>query len=438
MVAALTAATVGPASGSVPAQLRGVATNIFTAQTASSVVSMAASQRSLLYYASLEADTPQSLALIAGEMAKVEAAGGSVVRLTLPWSLLETDYRQPGQPPDFDPAAAARISGFFTLAQADHLRVVVNFSNSPCGRSSAPWKNCASPGEWTTYPPVLASDYGNAVGEIIRRWGADIYGIEVWNEPNSQFFLDGIDECDPSDPAAVIGPSALATRAAAYVPLVDAAYRAVKASAYPHIAVVADGSAFADTTFLQDLYANGMEGHYDALSVHPYQLWMRFSPPPTTCAQRQHARLVWSASDPATSFPDPEFSFGAGLAAIHQVMAAHLDRAPIWITEMGFTSCQVAPAPLRGATGQWVGNADLTGACVGPTNQAAWLARSFLMAARLPYVGMTLMYSSRDSTQSVGPYAFDSFGFLESDLNAKPSYNAVKDAWTCLDYGPCS
>jgi hypothetical protein len=426
--------SVRPAAGAGPVQLRGVATNIFTAQTASSVVSVTGGyQRSLLYDASLEADTPQSLILVAGEMQKVAAAGGRAVRFTIPWSLLETNYHRPGDAPDFNPEAAARITAFFTLARADGLKVLVNFSNSPCGRSSAPRRNCAYPGAWTTYPPTLGADYGAALSEIIRRWGADIYAVEVWNEPNSHFFMSDLDECDPANPAALIGAPALRARAAAYVPLVKSAYEAVKASEHPAILVVADGSAFADTAFLEDLYNDGMQGYYDALSVHPYQLSLRFEPQPTSCAARARSRLVWETSDPRTSPPDPEFSYVNGVQAVHEVMAARGDSSPIWITEMGFTSCQPAPPPLRVATGQWAGNSDLTRACAGPANQAAWLAQSFLVAAHWSDVGMVLMYSSRDATQSVGPYAFDSFGFLESNLNPKPSYNAVAATWNCLN-----
>jgi hypothetical protein len=373
----------------------------------------------------------------------MKAAGAQVVRLTFPWTTLETTPHKPGDPPDFNPLAVARVTGFLAETHQLGLKVVVNFSNTPCSRSSYPqsfsasqFKDCNHLGAWAIYPPTNSADIGAAVGEMLRRWGADVYAVEVWNEPNSHFFIPDISECDPSAPAALVGPSALSLRAAQYVPMVKAVYQAVKASAFPAVKVFADDSAFADDTFLQDLYADGMQGNYDAISVHPYHLWLRWSPTPTSC-NRAGSKLLWTAQDPSQPYPDNEFSFTTGVAQLHTTMQAHGDTVPMWFTEFGFPSCLVAPAALQATAGQTSGSADITGACAGLTNQGTWLAKSFQLAAQMPYVEGLAMYTSRDGVNGASPYSLDSFGLLQHDYAPKPSYVSVRNEWACLAAGTC-
>lgn len=424
-------------------QLRGVAFNIFTPQSigTAGLVANHATRNGVpmrALFSALELDAPEALGAVALELAYIEAAGGDVVRLTFPWALLETAPRSPGTPPKFDPLPAARITAFLALTRLHGLKVVVNFASTPCARSSAPNKDCSRLGHWASYPPTQLEDMAAAVQEIIRRWGEDIYAIEVWNEPNSWFFLTDLDNCDPADPAAVHGPRALAIRAARYVPMVRAVYLAVKSSARPAILVAANGSAFSDTTFLRYLYQEGMKGHYDAMSIHPYHLWLRFEPTPKSCMERQRAQLVVSAQPPSVPYPDPEFSFTSGIEAVRSVMREHGDPKPLWLTEFGFPSCIAAPAGLRHAAGQSKkGVFDVSPSCRGATNQARWLAQSYKLASRWPFVRMAAMYTSRDEVVGASPFAWMSFGLLRNDFTAKPSYIALRDTWKCLASRTC-
>lgn len=429
-------------------QLRGFATNIFGAQTLGTLAFEADAldnyQLNDFYlFSALELDTPEAIANITPELTEMKAAGAQVIRLTFPWTTLETQPHKPGDPPDFNWLAADRITAFLAETSQLGLKVIVNFSNTPCGRSAYPlsfsssqYKDCTHLGPWALYPPANTADIGNAVAEVIRRWGADLYAIEVWNEPNGGFFLSDINTCDPSDPAALVGPSALATRAQYYVPMVKSVYQAVKSSAFPGIKVIADDSAFSDNTFLQDLYADGIAGNYDALSIHPYHLWLRWVPTPTGCP-RSGSRLIWTAQDPATPFPDPEFSFTTGVQQIHNTMVASGDSSPLWFTEFGFESCIVAPAALQGTAGQTSPGSDATGACTGLTNQASWLSESYQIAAQWPYVAVAAMYTSRDGVAGEDPYSPDSFGLLRHDYTPKPSYVSVRNEWACLAAGTC-
>jgi hypothetical protein len=279
------------------------------------------------------------------------------------------------------------------------------------------------------------------VRELVRRWGADIYAIEVWNEPNSQFFLSDLDNCDPAEPAVLLGRHALQTRAVAYVPMVKAVYQGVKSSTHPAILVVADGSAFSDTRFLQMLYDHGMKGSYDAISIHPYHLWLRFETPPLTCADRGNLRVVFSTQDPSRAFADPEFSFTDGVKAIHALMVANGDGAPLWFTEFGWPSCVAAPALLQPVVGQdsapEVGHAgyNYAAACAGLTNQANWLGEAYRIAAGWSFVKVAAMYTSRDGDDN--PSSLDTFGLLHETAHPKPAYASVRNTWACLASATC-
>jgi len=85
--------------------------------------------------------------------------------------------------------------------------------------------------------------------------------LEIWNEPNLDFQWTG----QPLDPAR-------------YTEMVKRAYQGVKAAA-PTIPVIAgslaptegDGvSSLNDVDFLEAMYASGLSGHFDAISIHNY------------------------------------------------------------------------------------------------------------------------------------------------------------------------
>jgi hypothetical protein len=256
--------------------------------------------------------------------------------------------------------------------------------------------------------------------------------------------MHNVAQCDPADPANLFGPSGAATRAAAYVPMVKAAWQGVKSSSHPNILVVAGDTSLADTQFLQDLYADGMQGYYDAISVHPYQLQLVFQPTPTSCSDwGTRSKLIGSTKDPASGFADPTFSFQDGVASFHSVMQQHGDSSPLWITEFGFDGCSGAPATpvnLRPATGQSGPNGngyDWSAICVGWGFQADWLAESFKLAAKWPYVGAIMSYQTRDGVAGEDQFSLNNWGLLRHDMSPKLAYVKVEQAWACLAAGTC-
>ena len=89
-------------------------------------------------------------------------------------------------------------------------------------------------------------------------------------------------------------------QAGTYSTLVKAAYPAAKAG-NADVPVLAGAMSSTDQAFLAAMYANGVKGYYDGISVHPYA--------------------------------DPGF---VKLAAFRAVQQAAGDNTPIWATEFGW------------------------------------------------------------------------------------------------------
>jgi polysaccharide biosynthesis protein PslG len=133
--------------------------------------------------------------------------------------------------------------------------------------------------------------------------------LEIWNEPNLDFQWG----YQPVDPAR-------------YTEMVKRAYRGAKAApGGAEIPIIAGslaptggmsgGRAMNDVDFLTAMYAAGLQGHFDAISIHNYG----FGGPPED--------KTWSNG--ITNFRRAE--------DIHAVMAAHGDGAlPVWATEFGW------------------------------------------------------------------------------------------------------
>jgi Bacterial Ig domain len=165
--------------------------------------------------------------------------------------------------------------------------------------------------------------------------------------------------------------------------------------------------------FLNQLYANGAGGHFDAVSVHT----------DTAC-------LV----DPPSSYYRENgnvarFTF-LGFRTVHDVMAAHGDGAkPIWMTELGWTT-----ATSTCARGMWAGK---KAAGVSEAQQAANLKEAYHCLAGYPYVEVALWFTLRE-TNTQGD-ELDHYGLERLDLSHKPSWDAFRTVATQGDTltGPC-
>ncbi len=305
------------------------------------------------------------------ELAVLRASGANAVRVDIGWSNLEPDHRGA-----FDGTYVARVDTFMRDAAARGIRVIATLMTTPCWASSAPpslAQGCT--GSWwdrgvPSYPPRDPQDLARAAAWVARRWAPSLAALEIWNEPNQSTFLVS------SDPAAD------------YARMLDAAYAAVKAAA-PSIPVLAGALSEPDTSFLQRLYADGIHGHFDGISIHPYN----------------------GASDPSEPDAlDPASTFLTGVPRVHALMAANGDAvAGLWLTELGYTSCTDGDA-----------------LCVSEQQQQRYVRDQLELAGRWPYVRAAIVYDLRDDAEAPDPV--DSFGLLHVDFRPKPAFQGFRDA----------
>jgi hypothetical protein len=308
--------------------------------------------------------------------------GSNVVRVDLQWSSLETNG--PGQ---YSSWYLDKLDRFVAGASARGMKVLPNILGTPCWASSAPdsLKQSCSGSWWdrgvTQYLPTDLSTYANVVKFVVGRYGTKLAAVEIWNEPNGSDhdFLTASDYDW------------------AYTQLVKAGYPAAKA-ANPNVPVLAGALSFADRPFLDALYADGIKGYYDGISVHPYNEWRA----PGDMWQDQ-----WK-----------KYTLIPGLNWIREGMLAQGDSSPVWITEFGWTSCPVG-------ADRW---------CVGEANQAQYLYDSFPLIDQLGFIQSAIVYNLRNKGTDPNSQE-DNFGLVRQDYSLKPSYGAVKAALAGAPWG---
>lgn len=302
------------------------------------------------------------------------ALGADTIRIVLRW-----DWLAPTSRGSYPPARVKRITRLLKVAQSERLRVVATVSATPSWASG----QANVLGLYNrAVPPLRASDYGEFMGFLAKRWGKRIAALEVWNEPNHRLFWRG-------------SPSG-------YVGLVRAAKKAVERSRHPEVSVVAGALSGSDTTYLQELYNRGVKKWSDAISIHPYDL-----------------DLARGFRDPAVPRPGDVGSFASGVPAIHQTMLSNGDRAPLMITEFGVADCYSTPY------------------CVAPALQARYLESAVRLAARWPYLRAFLVYRLRDAS-GAGLLIENRFGVLAQDWSPKPAAEAIRRSFGSLPEIPFS
>jgi hypothetical protein len=227
---------------------------------------------------SVPAEADRSIAIAKKMHAKI-------VRVDLPWSVLEPEG------PVLDSHALAFTDRLINDAASAQIKVLATVASTPCWASSAPVAliaQCAAghsdaAGSW---PPSDPSTYAAVLAALATRYGSKLTAIEVWNEP------------DQSNEDYFAGPEKVAN----YARLLRAAYPAVK-QVDPAITVLGGSLVGSNGAFLKALYAAGIKGFYDGLSVHYYNLTL------------------------------------ASLRSIHETQKANGDTKPLWLDEFGWTSC---------------------------------------------------------------------------------------------------
>ncbi|MEN4474713.1 cellulase family glycosylhydrolase [Mycolicibacterium cosmeticum] len=300
-------------------------------------------------------------AALSTAISELKAMGVTQVRVFLPWAAIET------------------ADGTYNWTQADALLNALSDAGIAVDAAITSTPTWASSDTSSAYgAPTSTSDYASFVTELAERYGttanngdAKIAAYEIWNEPN------GSTGWAPTPDAA------------AYTELLKAAYTAIKA-VDPDATVVggvlgagvtSGTSTVNPVTFLEEMYAAGAEGYFDALSFHPYNYSSDFTDGAST-----------------TNSPYQE------LQALRALMDANGDTDKlIWATEYGIPTSLVTQS-----------------------QQAAYIADFLTAWASLEGVGPTFIYSLVDLATGDGVDQ-DNFGLFTSDWTPKLAVEVLED-----------
>jgi hypothetical protein len=293
-------------------------------------------------------------------------AGANVVRVDVGWSSLETSGKGPGG------WYLDKLDRLVAGASARGLKVLPGVLGTPCWASSAPdslRQGCQ--GSWwnrdqiTMYPPRDNQDFADIAVFIARRYEGKLAAIELWNEPNlneDRFWIA------PDEPRA-------------YAELVKAAYPRLKQAA-PSLPVLAGALAYGNDAWVRGMYANGIKGNYDGLSIHPY-------------------------NDGA-----PQAGSWSGIQWARALQREAGDTAPLWLTEFGWSTCRVG-----------------SGWCASQADQANFITAAFQALSAEPNVKAGIVYNLRNKGTNADSME-DNFGLVGRDFSVKPGYTALKAALT--------
>jgi hypothetical protein len=299
----------------------------------------------------------------ASELAAMKAIGITSIRLDADWSIVQHAGARSFSWGQLDRAV--------TSVRAAGMTVDLIIDGTPAWAAKAGTSGDVSP------PPASPAQYATFAARVAARYAP--HGVklfEIWNEPNSAGFWS-----PKPDPAA-------------YTADLKAAHAAIK-RAEPSALVISgglapetnDGTNIAPITFLQDMYADGAKGSFDALGYHPYS----YPALPATVAQ-------WSGwSQMSQTSP-----------SIRSVMTSHGDAAKqIWITEVG--------APSSGPDG------------VGQKGEATDMTQAIASTKSTSWIGGLYLYSWQDEGTDTSNDQ-DWFGLVTAGGAHKAAYTAVAAA----------
>jgi hypothetical protein len=231
-------------------------------------------------------------------------------------------------------------------------------------------------------PPHDPADYARFAGVMAKRLGDRVAAWEIWNEEDASLWW-----ASGPDPAA-------------YTALLKATYPAIK-SADPSSTVVLGGLTGNDYEFLSQLYADGAKGSFDAVAVHTDSICDLASPYEILRNGRTDQRIN-------------RWAF-LGYRTVHEVMLAHGDDSPIWMTELGWSTSNE-----ECNSGAWAGQ---KAAGISPEQQATFLLQAYHCLAQDSYVQVGIWYGLQDTEPFGSPRG--SYGLLDSNLLPKPAYGAL-------------
>lgn len=297
-------------------------------------------------------------ATVARHLSTIKALGVKTIRLAVPWAAYE---------PAKGTYSWAALDAVVSAASAQGLGVLGVVNTTP------DWARAANTSLYV--PPTAPADLASFMGALAKRYVSKMTAFEVWNEPNA-----ATSYAPAPDPAG-------------YTALLKAAYPAIK-KAQPGATVI--GGVLGSTVtwgswtlnpvdFVQQMYAAGAKGSFDALSFHPYQYSTKFS---------AGASLANSPLNQVTSMRNLMVSNGDGTKKI-------------WATEYGLPTNQVSAA-----------------------QQSDYISDFLTTWRSLAYAGPAYVYTlvDRNSADTSDPES--TFGIYQDNWTAKPAAAVVGSAAT--------
>lgn len=274
----------------------------------------------------------------------------NLVKFEVNWSQLEPE------PGVYSDEYLERIGQAMTAAATRRLKVMLMMQTTPCWTDTNPAGGCI-PERGSDYPPADSDAYGRTAALLADRFGSRMAAFEIWNEPDhtNEEYWKGDD------------------KVAKYAELVRATYSKVK-DADSGVQVLAGSMVGASGEFLNQLYDAGIEGSYDGISVHYYDLSL------------------------------------AGLRSIRYAQKQRGDKKPVWLTEFGYTSCYPTRSQEEGH------------ACVSKADQGKFLLDIFQAIQKTKWVRGAVIYNTRDTDQY-------KFGLASPTFEPKPALKVLADAF---------
>ncbi|MCL4298442.1 MAG: cellulase family glycosylhydrolase [Anaerolineae bacterium] len=289
-------------------------------------------------------------------VSSIQELGFEWVKFQMPWKIVEPTAN------NYDWTTWDQVIDAYA---AKNIKVMLSIVKAP---------DWARPADDDRNVEGFASDpahYASFVAKVAQRYQGKVQAIEVWDEQNIWYKAGGKGRIN----------------AAQYVQLLQQAYPAIKA-VNPEMLVISGGLTPAgnaedmvidDVEYLNQMYANGVKGYFDALGAHPAGY---------NCPALADWRTVTAEEAGATSFLEPfttrhhSWCFLGTLEAYRDVMVAYGDGDKVVaITEFGWA---VGDSPQPG----YMYALDNT-----PVERAKWLVEAYEWGKQQDWVGPMILWN---------------------------------------------
>ncbi|MBN1220383.1 MAG: cellulase family glycosylhydrolase [Anaerolineae bacterium] len=310
----------------------------------------------------------------------IRAMGFNWVKFQMAWKDVES------APGDY---AWAMWDGLINAYHGNGINILLSIPKSP------DWARPPDDDKSVEGPPQDPNLYAQFVAQVANHYRGKVQAIEVWNEQNLWYEAGGMGRIN----------------AANYVQLLQASYRAIKA-VNPEMVVVSGAltpagsvgdAAVDDIDYLNQMYANGARGFFDALGAHPSGY---------NCPAQGDWRTV--ADSTATSFRGPfenrhhSWCFRGTMEGYREVMLANGDGSKAIVpTEFGWA---VSGNPKPGYEYALDNTVE---------EQAQWIAEAYQMGKQWGWVGPMFLWNLDYGVTAPGT-ELASFGILNT-----PAYHVL-------------